>query len=269
MTNWNKQMVTPEQINGGNEFTPDDNLSITELNAIVNNSFFSAETSKEAKEIAEELKEATGHPVSYLPQEPTEEEKQQARTNIGAMSKVSTATTNNIAMFDANGELQDSGIASGNVATKVPNATINNLASLDVNGNLLDSEISKNKVEQVEIIYDKNNSSLNWGYSNGIQGNNTITGKNFTKYKRLRIYAVLADKILLIYEISLELKVGDGYYQSSSCGLSGDLSDTVVSRCTVNLAKTTIEFQHGYFNGDVTLRNDNSAYVTVKIEGVY
>ena len=48
MAEWNKQKVLPENINNGNEFTTDDNLAINELNAIVNNSFYSAELSESA-----------------------------------------------------------------------------------------------------------------------------------------------------------------------------------------------------------------------------
>lgn len=62
------------------------------------------------------------------------------------ISKSTTATANNLAMFDANGELQDSGILSENVATKVSGATANNLASLDANGNPTDSGISVSSV---------------------------------------------------------------------------------------------------------------------------
>ena len=44
-------------------------------------------------------------------------------------------------------------------------------------------------IERVETIYDKDStdSNINWGYTSGMQGV-TITDKNFTKYKILRIY---------------------------------------------------------------------------------
>ena len=110
MANWNKERVTPEQINGGNEFTPNDNLSVTELNAIVNNSFFSAETATEAKEIAESAKEASDNFVSYATQTPTDAQKQQARENIGAVAKVTNPINNNFVSLDANGNLKNSGV---------------------------------------------------------------------------------------------------------------------------------------------------------------
>lgn len=40
MAEWNKDRIDASQINGGNEFTTDDNLTVNELNAMVNNSFY-------------------------------------------------------------------------------------------------------------------------------------------------------------------------------------------------------------------------------------
>lgn len=57
----------------------------------------------------------------------------------GKADKDTTATENNLAKFDANGNPVDAGIAAGNVATKVASATENNFAGLDANGNLKDS----------------------------------------------------------------------------------------------------------------------------------
>ena len=57
----------------------------------------------------------------------------------GKADKDTTATENNLAKFDANGNPVDAGIAAGNVATKVASATENNFAGLDASGNLKDS----------------------------------------------------------------------------------------------------------------------------------
>lgn len=124
MANWNKEMVTPEQINGGNEFTPNDDLSVTELNAIVNNSFFSAETAKEAKEIAENAKEASDNFVSYATQTPTDAQKQQARDNIGAVAKATNPTENNLASLDTEGNIKDSGTTAFKLANRYAKATM-------------------------------------------------------------------------------------------------------------------------------------------------
>lgn len=50
MASWSKDRVEPNAINGGREFTTDDNLALNELNAIVNNSFYASEKSAEAVE---------------------------------------------------------------------------------------------------------------------------------------------------------------------------------------------------------------------------
>ena len=40
MAEWDKNKVLPSEINGGKEFTTDDNLTVAELNLLVNNSFY-------------------------------------------------------------------------------------------------------------------------------------------------------------------------------------------------------------------------------------
>lgn len=40
MAEWNKNKVLPSEINGGKEFTTDDNLTVAELNLLVSNSFY-------------------------------------------------------------------------------------------------------------------------------------------------------------------------------------------------------------------------------------
>lgn len=49
MAQWSKSKVLPEDINSGNEFTTNDNLALNELNAIVNNSFYSTEKAEQAE----------------------------------------------------------------------------------------------------------------------------------------------------------------------------------------------------------------------------
>lgn len=47
-------------------------------------------------------------------------------------------------------------------------------------------------IEKVETIYDKDNPNKDWGYTGGIN-ETTVTGKNFSKYKRLIIYYTVKD----------------------------------------------------------------------------
>jgi hypothetical protein len=50
MAKWSKNKVAPSQINKGNEYTKDDNVSVEELNAIVNNSFNSQDQAEQSLE---------------------------------------------------------------------------------------------------------------------------------------------------------------------------------------------------------------------------
>lgn len=134
-------MHSKEEFNNetGNQYTVNDQVSVEELNYNIENGLYAARTATEAKEIADNV-------VSYATQTPTDAQKQQARENIGASAKATNPTLNNLASLDAEGNVKDSGIASGNVATKVSNATTNNIASLDANGNIKDSGIASGNV---------------------------------------------------------------------------------------------------------------------------
>lgn len=64
MAEWNKGKVLPSAINGGQEFTTNDNLAINELNAIVNNSFYATNKSDRAEELAESAVKGNGSLVT-------------------------------------------------------------------------------------------------------------------------------------------------------------------------------------------------------------
>lgn len=61
-------------------------------------------------------------------------------------NKVANPTENNLVSLDSGGNIKDSGIASADVATKVSGAISGNVASLDANGNLQDSGIASGTV---------------------------------------------------------------------------------------------------------------------------
>lgn len=60
MAKWSGNKVNPEQINNGNEYSVNDNVSIEELNGIVNNSLKAQEDAERALELAEGANEANG-----------------------------------------------------------------------------------------------------------------------------------------------------------------------------------------------------------------
>ena len=69
MANWNKKKVDPSLINGGKEFTSDDDLAVNELNAMVNNSFYGVdfvEAMADAPDISEIAGDGTPS-VSLVP----------------------------------------------------------------------------------------------------------------------------------------------------------------------------------------------------------
>lgn len=61
----------------------------------------------------------------------------------------------------------------------------------DDNKNLIKvaGNFSEPNVEHSEVIYDKDStdSNINWGYTNGIATSRTVSGKDFSKYKKLRV----------------------------------------------------------------------------------
>lgn len=60
MAKWNKNKVSSDLINNGNEFTSGDNLAVNELNAIVNNSFYASEKAENAEKLAESAVKGNG-----------------------------------------------------------------------------------------------------------------------------------------------------------------------------------------------------------------
>ena len=64
MAEWNKNKVSPSAINGGQEFINGDNLAVNELNAIVNNSFYSLEKAERAEKLSESAVKGNGSLVT-------------------------------------------------------------------------------------------------------------------------------------------------------------------------------------------------------------
>jgi hypothetical protein len=60
MAKWSGNKVNPEQINNGNEYSVNDNVSVEELNGIVNNSFKAQKDAEQALELATGANKANG-----------------------------------------------------------------------------------------------------------------------------------------------------------------------------------------------------------------
>ena len=60
MAKWNENKVDPIDIHGGQEFSSGDNLSVTEINAIVNNSFYASKVAKKVDDAIKDVVEGKG-----------------------------------------------------------------------------------------------------------------------------------------------------------------------------------------------------------------
>lgn len=162
-----------------------------------------------------------------------------------------------------------SGYITSSAITGKADVDASNLTSTNI-----DSWASILGVERVETIYDKDsaNASVNWGYTSGITSGTSVTGKDFSKYKRLRIYYCAKNGSVAsdswgrnnILEIDLSNLINFGYSASSKLRYlkASDNYDgsTVV---TINSSKT--EFLLSMLDGT----NNNTSSFTYKIEGVY
>lgn len=135
---------------------------------------------------------------------------------------------------------------SANARADASNLTEENVASWQ----------EKLTIERSEIVYDKDStdSVLNWGYTSGISAGNsgiTVSGKDFSKYKKLKIYfdslwgktggTPVYNEVL---EIDFEnMTVIDGLYTVSNNSFSEYLQ-TLYTHSTyvaVDSAKTSIK----------------------------
>lgn len=132
---------------------------------------------------------------------------------------------------------------------------LDNVASdlnLKANSDLsnVDDNIFKPKLgyEQVETIYDmaSSDSSKNWGYTSGIGSGVSVSGKNFSKYKKLKLFCSPNNGIgvyQVIFEIDLTRNL-TGEYGSSIVGW-----DNTSYQAFVNSEKTILRMGTSYSSG--------------------
>lgn len=145
------------------------------------------------------------------------------------------------------------------------------LKSLDANrvkldaSNLTDENVeswkeklSVESVENVETIYDMNSSdsSKNWGYTSGLVNETVVTGKDLSKYKRIRGYWYLFGAPSGVFEVDL----------------TGYLSNICRAFVVLNSDSYGAGIVVSQGTGDITISTHNppsgSNYI-YKIEGVY
>lgn len=155
--------------------------------------------------------------------------------------------------------------------------TDNITQSVGNNSNLVMSQDASTKsfMPASVVLYDKNSSdsSINWGYINGIQGGTTVTGKDFSPYRALRL-TVVWYAASCICELGLEKTIGVGTYYS--CGATAVTTDAkeflATAQIRVNTTKTEIAMPSiGYHNATFVYieRNASIGYYIAKIEGMF
>lgn len=149
-----------------------------------------------------------------------------------------------------------------NASGKIPD-----LANQIVMTNSEDTNIS---CLRTEVVYDMTSSdaSKNWGYPNGIKGGITISGKNFSKYERLRVYAY-TDWYKQSFEISTEVSSIYGKMNTQSPD-SNNHNSTYIKMNIVNdgfdISFYSVVIPSG--SSSWTLMNGNNNYYIYKIEGI-
>lgn len=132
-------------------------------------------------------------------------------------------------------------------------------------------------VEHIETIYDTNNSDMDWGYDGGIIGGVEVTGKDFSKYKKLRVYAYVYNTIIN-YDIQLnrvvrEQVAGYTHYGAGETPSYTNIGNYYASQSIVNTAKTSFYHYNVGFremgSSAFTNKNGDTNYYVYKIEGVY
>lgn len=136
-------------------------------------------------------------------------------------------------------------------------------------------------VEHIETRYDKNSSdsNINWGYTSGIQLNGEVTGKDFSKYKKLNVYLNGAF-VNCIIQIDLTTpvpriyKAGYSYYGGTVVVNTDAPSYILKMAVLVSTDKTSINFYIcGYQNvqggGAFNNAEQSEQYAIYKIEGVF
>lgn len=148
-------------------------------------------------------------------------------------------------------------------------------------------EIDIKNFEHIETIYnsDSSDGNINWGYHNtGIRGGIKVTGKDFSKYKKLIVH-VSFNTVISTYEIDLtkqtytmlDTPLSDYRYNSIGSINSESHSSLYSSITLVNNSKTEIyHYSIGYYTLTSNTWNDRgnevsngAGYYIYKIEGVY
>ena len=150
-----------------------------------------------------------------------------------------------------------------NASGKIPD-----LANQIVMTNSEDSNVS---CLRTEVVYDMTSSdaSKNWGYTSGIQGGVTVSGKDFSKYDKLMFYGYRTGIMTFCAEIDITIptKSPNIFGRATNCFHFIESNVSFIAGMTIELNTSLTGFT-AKFNQDANDRNSNAEWFVAKIEGV-
>ena len=175
-------------------------------------------------------------------------------------------------------ELKDSDLLTENALYMTPDVSEDDTkANVDAS-NLSNTNVLnwKNKCgfEKTEIIYNMNSSDpdINWGYTGGIGSDTTVTGKDFTKYKKLIGTYGDTGNVQWVVIIDLSIPGTQKKYSgiNSVSRIDNSVNNQMLSRfaeLSISLDKTSLTTYSGFsYNGNA---NFVQSYKLCKLEGGY
>lgn len=143
----------------------------------------------------------------------------------------------------------------------------------------VDGQIKKFKVasngaiyNNVETVYDmtSSDSSINWGYTSGIQGGVTISGKDFSKYDKLVFTGFRINMPSFYAELDLSagtLRTSGWFGRATSTFqfIEENVSYVCCMEVLLTYDKTSII---SHFTQNTSNRDGDSSFILAKIEGV-
>lgn len=122
-----------------------------------------------------------------------------------------------------------------------------------------------------EVVYDMTSSdaSKNWGYTNGIQGGVTVSGKDFSKYDKLIFYGYRFGIMNFCAEIDITIptKSPNLFGRATSCFHFIEANVSYTAGMTIELNTSLTGFT-AKFNQNTVDQNSNAEWFVAKIEGV-
>lgn len=250
-TKWTKKKVNSDSLNNGNEWTKDDQVAVEELNSMVNGGLFVQDfveklvTNIDTSEIGN-----VGTPsVELIAGDGATEDKPYLKFKFKNFKGESGAPGGTAPVVQTTGTSESAVMSQKAVTDKLAN------------------------VEHVDVIYDKTGGApLDWGYAGGLQSGTYVTGKDFSKYKYLKLYVYISGAAG-VYFIDLTTKQIENYVAMNIFNYAYESSSTnyvFKAACYVNANKTAINtYTEIVWLTDGHTYSDAATYYVYKIEGVY